>query len=462
MVKNRKWDFTERILIIGIVLIALSYLDPICNSFLYADDFKNSLSLYPKDASLIFRIKDSIRWAVAIYKSWQGTYFQNIVHALFSPLNGWGILQLRVFLLASYILFVVAILCGAGIICDFFEIQDKRYRLTVTFELTFLLLGFIYWTENFYWYTSAVGYLIPFSFGIIGISLLKKNKILLAGLMVFCAAGGSLQISGSICFLLLCCLIKKRFIDKGCWWVFLISVLGSLINVLAPGNYVRHDMIDNTGLHFGWAIEKTFFSIEGELINLLCNGFFVFAFIIILVMHTCILNVNLDLKERWVVILLPLWPAVGIFPVLLGSQDYANRNRSILHAEIIIVLLIAMIILASGIRKLSLPQKYVAIIVVSVILVLAGKRYNATNHLIFINNYRNAYNGLYKGYSMEVDKVYSEIALSDEMDVVVYADLLPVDGFLDSGLTDDPESFVNSSLASYYEKNSVKVLSSEN
>lgn len=215
----------------------------------------------------------SIKYMVTMYNTWQGTFSSSIILALLSPLNGGGVIQLRIILIMNSLLFWWSLYV---LMYNFWKCLDKDvtwksviilYAIVVS-----MITGFKVYRDNFYWFVGAMPYTVPMSLMLLGVSCLmlvirkqKKKYIYLGAIFAFIASGGVLQVAGLNCWILLiiCAFFNKG--EKKCWIVFLGGFLGALINSVAPGNFLRHNVIDTSGLHVLDSISMSFTVAASEI-----------------------------------------------------------------------------------------------------------------------------------------------------------------------------------------------------
>lgn len=88
--------------------------------------------------------------------------------------------------------------------------------------------------------------------------------------------------------------------------VFGFAVAGAMINAVAPGNYVRHSAIDNTGLHLGTAVMASVYELMDTVEDLFINTPFILLVIAALYIGVYIKKsgVIADIKVIYTIILL--------------------------------------------------------------------------------------------------------------------------------------------------------------
>lgn len=440
------------------------------NSFLQADDFSHSVAVGVFDENIVGLFIAAVKYSKHMYMTWQGTYFAMFLQAFLSPLNGFGIVELKIVMVLNFILF-----CGtlfAGVYSFVYKIsQDNRYCIPVYAAVVTIIFVFQAWTEVFYWFSGAVSYTIPLSIGMIAIagsvSEHSKIKYIIEIICVLCAVGGSLEVAGLICFWLLMILLLALFNKmeiKGKLGLFIFAVLGALINVIAPGNYVRHDEIDNSGLHIGRCILYTVDIVKDSVKWLFLNT----PVIIIVLMMVCLgasvglkRNINNVWKAVTMIILSMASPFITAFPVCLAysyGTYFPNRCEFVLIFSIIVsvgVIGLETGLILSRVLKKKYYLEYISIVLGVLSLLYIGK-IGRLNDNTFVRGVYGIINGSYKTYSKKANDVYDKIGMSKQDDVIIDSIPKPVSDFPEITIYDDENNWVNEAIAEYYGKKSVK------
>lgn len=196
----------------------------------------------------------SMAWAKTVdyYLTFTGCYTSSYFGHFFSGIIQCNPVGIQIFCFVSMILFYGAVyLCIFGITKYIFKMNIFKINCIYCL-LIFCFTGLIYYAENedYYWFITSVQYLLITTCILVGIYLyikgLREDKIVYlvcAGVLGFLGAGGALNIA-AMCFVLfsfVTCfgifILKKK---KPAILVFLVVLVGGLINGLAPGNYIRY------------------------------------------------------------------------------------------------------------------------------------------------------------------------------------------------------------------------------
>ena len=194
---------------------------------LLGDDFTHGVRVGAFHVSLVQYFIASLQYVKEIYLDWQGTYFAMFLQAFLSPINNFGLAQLRLVMIFNVLLFFAALFGMLWTASGFVLKENKALpiRLTIFSLVLFAILDAEVFTEIFFWYSGAVAYSIPFSFLILSIicfllanrgcySLKKKNIFTVcSAVLLFLASGGSLAVSGTGCYAVLLLAIGGGYIS---------------------------------------------------------------------------------------------------------------------------------------------------------------------------------------------------------------------------------------------------------
>lgn len=264
---RRKW--VEPAVVAGNVAAILFMAGVVVSSarctVLVGDDYTHAVRVGSFHASLPAYLAASLRYSRELYLDWQGTYFAMFLQAFLSPLNNFGLPQLKVVMVCNALLFFAALFgvwwAASGLIWR--EGRAYGLRLTIYTLLLFAILDAQVFAEIFFWYSGAVAYSLPFSTALLALAaLLLSNRggvpgrgrnvcFVLSAILLFLAGGGSLIVSGTACYAAL--LLTVGFylasgeVSAGNIAVTVSGILGALLNAAAPGNYARHTYTSQGG-----------------------------------------------------------------------------------------------------------------------------------------------------------------------------------------------------------------------
>lgn len=441
-------------------------------TFCHADDFihANAVGMYGESVGKLFVA--SLKFSKKMYFTWQGTYTAMFLQAFLSPLNGFGDVQLHIVMILNAVLFIISLLLFIDSVCIKLNLSSSWIISSLCIVGVF---GFTGWEEVFYWFSGATSYSFPMSFCLLGIAIMLRfentMKVCLGGaVLMLLASGGTLEVAGTGCFVLLgICIIKKitgsiRIKD---FIVFGMALTGALINAMAPGNYVRYDVIDDTGLHFGTAVLSTILEVVHSLENLVCDT----PLVLIIIIATIVGAYNgRNLKQKdpkllgYVALLCVGTPFVTCFPVCLayGSGYFPNRCRFIeIVVWVIVLILLASIVgyVKSG-QIISLFKKEVCIIVIMFLIIMANSNFSwRLSQSVPWIMWENIAQGLYKEYYYKVASIYNNIENDVNENVFIYEKPQVIDDFAEMYLSEDMSDAYNAGIAQYYQKQSVQYVS---
>ena len=449
------------------IIIASDY------SFYHADDFIHANVVGVYDEGIGKLLGASLRFAKSMYLTWQGTYTAMFLQAFLSPLNGFGHAQLRIVMILNIILFIVSLGYFMESVCRRLNINN----FWTIFSLCIIgIFGFVGWHEVFYWFSGAVSYSFPMSFCLLGIAIILRcpNSVkgcVAAAVLMLLASGWTLEVAGIGCFILLgICIIRKISGNVGVkeFIVFGTALIGALINTVAPGNYVRHAVIDDTGLHFGTAVLSTALETIHSLEDL------VFDIPVVLIMIIATITgayFGRDIRSKNTKILLQSvllcvgTPFVACFPVCLaysGGGYFPNRCKFIET----VVWVVALILIASivgyikseQIIKLIKKDVYIALAMFMVIMANINSSWRFSQS-VFWKMWEEIAQGSYREHYNEVHELYNLIASDTNENVFVYEKPQSIDDFAEVYLSEDMSDNYNRAIAQYYHKESVQYVS---
>lgn len=287
----------------------------------------------------------AIRVTKDCYFNWQGIYTANLIENYLSPfLRGgqWAYSMTCVFLVFSYcaVMYLFTML-----ICKYILKLKSICAYIFHWDVLMLLsLNLANPASNFYWFSSACGCLVPLIFGILGICVLLvgfekncKRHFVFAGVLGMLACGGTLQIACIVCwsyllFVAAAWLKKKKYI--GYLSCFVCAVIATLLNVLAPGNYVRKAEQINADMDLFKAILDMGIAIARALYYIVTTPVFWLALILLILFWTYapVEKYYRSISNLWIGFL--LIGGIGgacalVFPVVFGYGTWYMHDRQL-------------------------------------------------------------------------------------------------------------------------------------
>ncbi len=481
--KTLKRSFLFSILSMAVIIPILIYVG---HSFPVADDFNVENDLAEVLPSCHSYFVAALIWVYRYYVG-IGGYFSDVFFSyLLSPLSRWGIIGLRVVNVSLYIIFFIAAFFMIWAFVRKILKLDLDIVWFIYFVFVFALFNNFDNSEIFTWYDVVSEYvfvsaIMMIGFGLLFMSLSDGNRLYIpAAICAFIASGAILNLVVFNCGILFLfgayafVYWNKR---KETLTVFGAALLGALINLASPGNFVRHEGIA-TGYDVIGAVKHTImyeaFLLDHKLFKSL---FLILALIMASVLYFKLdfnnipLEKGLDSKRFEHPFLLMIIMGLGIFlinfPVHLGYNDPNLSPRAIFIQDLATYFLLFLWILyflgwakthkkpleISGEMK-TLFVIMCALFVVSTIGAHGGIRNYATGSMTV-----SILNGDLKEYIRYEEDILTEIAESPDDDVVLYRPeprMIPY--VKPCWLKEDTGFFINSWCAEYYGKKSVKMI----
>lgn len=450
------------------IVIASAY------TFFHADDFSHANAVGVFGGNIIELFVVSLKFSKRMYLVWQGTYTSMFLQAFLSPLNGFGLAQLRIVMVFNTLLFIISLVVIIDSVCKCCNIQGND-KLLIFVLAAIGIFGFSSWTEVFYWFSGAVSYSFPLSFCLLGIAIALKSRsvkgCVVASVFMFLASGGTLAVAGTGCFILLSiCIIKAMAnqLKRTDCIVFGVAVTGALMNALAPGNYVRHSMIDNSGLHLKLAVGSAIFEVLYTIEELLYNTPFLLIIIVAVMIGVRISrdSKQTNQKSLFMIILLSIiTPFVTCFPVCLaysGRDYFPNRCKFIEIVVVVIALLVIAIDVGHIFNEWFESWNKKEIIAALAFIVILIPNINSAwklSQLVPFQMWDAIVKDTYKEYFNEVRNIYQQIEDDTNEDVFIYEKPEDIPDFPVVDMSEDMSSWINQAIAVYYKKQSVQFVS---
>lgn len=324
----------------------LPYLLAARYAIFHSDDYAFCVGTFAEPSRHL--LADSLRRAWSSYTSWQGTFVPNILNPLFDPLNWHSYAVLRLILIAC----LAAVFLAALLLCrEIARLHALEGKTGILFACLLLpLLAFADYADPVLWYVGAMAYMVPLLFLILGLALtLRALRTRSAGacgfacLLLFLSGGGTL-LNGALsaCLtltLLLALLLETKRLDPVCLRAFLSALAGDLVNVLAPGNYVKSGIGGISALLE--AVKNAFVFTAGRY-----GAFFSRPVFLLALLAALLLGLRAAKKLRassfaLVVFALSLTPFVVAFPYVLG---YHVQSEEFLAGRAFFMIDIALVV----------------------------------------------------------------------------------------------------------------------
>lgn len=415
----------------------------------------------------------------SIYFSWQGTYVSEFLYAFFSPFTRFGFTGIRFACFFSILLFYISLWICVCNITEYILKMTQKWKIVTIYAMISMLISNAHTpTEVFFWYTGIIVYTVPFSLSLMGIGLLvhylfdsKKRYLIGAMICAFIAGGGVLQCGAVICYFYLAItvwtMIEKKPQRAKALAAFLVGLISTLINVCAPGNYVRHDVIDDSQLHLFISMRFSLSVVGWEIIKLLRETDFLFYILFFVIIGVVIYRGNFQVKIElqhlgmaFVGLLGAMW--ISTYPVILGYSRAAMPDRAYFILDTLVAISAAFGSMLFGgflVRYLTkIPEKYLYLVAGIVSGVFIGM-YGLGDKEIYRPVTRCIHDtstGFNEKFRDTWEYVYQQIQKSEKADVTVEATSIPKSDILKNpNISSDPSYWVNGMVATYYGKDSV-------
>ena len=442
-----------------------------------ADDFTNATGW---KSSTENRFQYMISNTVKIYKNWQGTYFGCFLLG-FPVFFVYGYTGLRIWLLVVTVFFFCSCFYSVysiiKIICPQKEHRGNSCLILLTTGL-FYLINTNTLDEIFYWYTGSCVYTVPICLALLCVTLNlkylmeKKTKYLILGIIFSIgSAGGSLDVAALLCSLLVLVnffvFLKKKRFGLGTL-ICIFAIIGAIVNVIAPGNYVRHAAIDTkirvlSSVYS--SVERTFAIISNDI----QSGLLLVLIIVSFLFGYKKLNVKWNEFRYPVIVMFFGIVAISatIFPVILGYsgvEDMPSRCSFVDHLAVVIYMFIISAFWGGWCAKKELFDFSRTVIMIMVIVcAIPMSQYLKFNNLSTLTSYKMIYhmgNGDFSRIEQSERNIIKQIMESKDEDVCVYIDQ-PKDkewaNIKRIGLSGDKNHWINKGVAKVFEKKTITV-----
>lgn len=444
-----------------------------------ADDYTNTLAMFQADGGRW--LAKALHCTADMYRNWQGAFT-----GVFSVYYGLGIFE-KYGMAGLHIQNFVTVSAFFGSYFLAFRsiwkmiILERTVKSDVAGLLLFnmILFGFLhdtYTADAFYWRSGSGMYTIPFILLFLSIWASaaycrgrKKYFLVPAALFSFLAAGGSLGISAAVCTMYLACVLWGRITqepEKGITCIFLSGLAGTVLNVIAPGNYMRHDSYETEYelIKTCWHTLKYSFSVIGEQFS---SGVLVVFFILaLLAVKSLAGSISMEFRHPWLVSLYSLASMTAVnFPVCFGySSDSPNGRAEFVAKACISFFASGMLAYLAGYfaDRLQIDFNSSFKAVLALCCLIAASDWGYPDAWIEQKPFK-VYFDLGYGKAGEFYEtslhIIDELKNGDSEDAVITVpEYDHFDVMRGIGLTPDKEYWANQSIAAYYKRSSAQLL----
>lgn len=470
---SRKQKITLMCLLILAVIVVMPFFLT-CRYLVFSlDDLTNMLEVKLEMDAGRGLIMASIIKAIETYKEWQGSFFGNFFTYFILGIVNLDVVRLRVAAFIWVTLFFYANYCMSNLIVKaFWEKPKLEYKLIVFILIVCTGTCAMVPGEILYWATGVGMYTIPFSFAIIGLDCYveyigdcKNSKMIAATILGFLASGGSLQMAALVnviyLYVVLNLLVKRKITWKRVI-PFVMAFIGAVINVIAPGNYVRHDITAPEGIHVGQAFSNTALSLFGYATWFMKHTYILIAVMLFFLFILCIKDeVRKDIVCPVIAgILGILGIGITIFPVVLGYNGSGMPNRCVfLLNELYAFFFIYFTVCVGGWIKEKhklIVKKFIWVSAIVLVLV-CGYYYqkNIFDEQTLVIVVKEQSSGIMNEKCREQEKVLSALKDSSQRKVNLTVKDVHSDILLDMGIYRD--GWVNTCAAQLFDKDDIYV-----
>lgn len=484
MNKVRQYIYTNKTVLLCFVLIVI-FTFPTLITCLYimpsADDFSNACRMLEwmqkyNESYLL----TAIARTVDLYKNTSGYFFAAFLNLFLNPFLRGGVWAVRICCLVFNLFLYISLFYFTYTLMKFFKIfYNKKDVLPIYVLLLFCFTNINLNGEASFWYTTLVAYvfvLVIMLWGLIAfVKALESKKIswlIIAAIIGFLSSGASLNITALNCFGYLVVAIYGFFAlkeKKYCLICFGSVFMGAILNVVSPGNYIRHDSVvesyDVTTAIF------TSFEVSGnrlywQLTSTLLPYILAFLFIYVLVKGKKI-QVMQWLNPILLVLVTFFSLAVILFPVVFGYATNIISERCLFVQDFSMYILSFVIIIYSAewlknkYEQFQIRKEFIVILVVVSGLMLSNWHSGKIIENVYPSYHltKQIVNGENRKFMKYWSEVFDEIKNSDEENVMVCRGEFSTTSELESpGVEEDENYWINGRVAQFYGKKSVKLV----
>ena len=462
------------ILGVGPYIALIRYIVPAADDYCYAYD------IYNAGGHSIWGVFNLIK---TYFMRWEGPYTSIGLIAACDPITRMGRNGVKPFLLSTIVLFVFVIFFASYQLCKIF--YSKKHSFLVSSIFIFSIMNCQVLVENLLWFTGMCYYPVGIITGLFTIMCAcvvikeknsKKKRMIftaLGALAGILTSGTNLQIVGYFCFVLMLFFVwsfikKQHFLYLSC--VFGFTVLGALINTLAPGNYNRQS-VSYESISVFKALYYTVISVANEVIRLQSSTYLPWILLLIFVFAMIYIKPinNKNLNPFVVGILALIGCLISTFPVCYGYADssLAKRGYEVLDIFLIIGMVLFLNCLANWLKckKIILSANSIMILTIfATISICYLFKYVPLNEVPVIRSVQEIASGELKEYYDEWCVVLDAIETSEEAIVEVKISRKAYDArmiIMSPGISENFEKWVNGGMAQYFGKEKIRVIVEE-
>lgn len=251
----RKWIRKKGIFILAVLALTIPSLVITRYTYPCQDDFHYAFYAHETMAEGHGLFYTAMKWTIQYYKTFRGSYTSSFLGYFISGIINCDLWGIRIFEFCSLLFFYGTLYMFVYAVSHKLMGFPRERVLPFYCALLAMFNGLIYyeWHEAYYWFITSVQYLMitslillgiaSFSFGLCEETGRKKTLLyIFASFLGFLGSGGTLSIAAFCCafyFLAAMWGVFERRELKASGIVMGITLLGAIINGLAPGNYLK-------------------------------------------------------------------------------------------------------------------------------------------------------------------------------------------------------------------------------
>ncbi len=444
---------------------------------LSADDFSAMKSIREAEGGiLLFKIINTVR---RLYFQWSAGYGGIIIEYTIA----WFIMKSRavvgISLIISFIILLLSLRLFIKCFMEYFKIESGERHIMFWAYVCILVpfLGYNSYPEVMYWFVGNLSYDLSISLNLLVIASMmmidkkgKKWMYIPAVLLALLMGGMSIQSGLPACFFMLILNLDQIRRHKKIVPAYavpsIMAVIGYAIHVFAPGNFVRHDSLDSTGLHPFSAIHYSIYTAADELMAAFHNPYLLIGLIIMLflgIKSAKEIKIN-GYKFTLTLVISFMMMVATCFTVLLGysaSGIEALPVRCMFVFDFVTYTCLVVCAFACGVyikrwSGLSVSPDLKVVTAAVIVFIAFTNAGTMIQDASWKNMLSDIAHGQISDYNKSVNEILDTIENSEEADVVI--DTLPEcpDTFNPFFITSDPYDWYNTAVADYYGKNSVR------
>lgn len=458
-------------------------------NFPSADDFSVGMAasrVWQQNHSVFETIIEAFRETGKLYMGWTGTFSTVFMMALCPAVFGKEMYVIVPFLMIVLLSFSMWYFIHTILRV---KLHANKYltNIIAMIIMLFTIQGMPSAVEGFYWYTGAVHYIFPFSFLLLFLSVLLKEKpnstfrqkftkiVILSLLGIFIGGGNFMTalILMIICSFIVCKWIVCKEVEKRIYLIpILLSIIAFFVNVLAPGNSVRQDVASGFGPIR--AIYMSFYYCFHAVWNFtLCWKTVCFVLLLLPFVWMFVKSTNLSFKYPVLVIIVSICLMSALFtPCLYGVGNVdAGRLQDTIYIAFVILLVTNLIYILGWVSKKMIHTSSEESIITSkyYMLFFAGATFlTIVISIIFIHKDPNYYvtasamhsltSGQAAKYGEETQERLVQLLDQQQKDIAFHPFTNPPYVLFFGDITDNVDDWTNKAICQFYKKDSAILL----